>query len=138
MTIPQGSQLPQRASGLARIFRATGYSWSGLKLAFKSEAAFRQELALVAVLSPCLFLLPAAVNLEYRMLLVLGLAVILITELLNSAVEAIVDKTTPEFHALAKQAKDMGSAAVFISLVLNGFLWAGALWLAFGDTGKIL
>lgn len=132
MAIPEGSRLPNRASGLTRVIRAAGYSWSGLKAAFQSEAAFRQELGLVAILTPCIFLLPAAVSLEYRMLLGVGLAFILVTELLNSAVEAIVDKTTPEFHELAKQAKDMGSAAVFISLWSNGILWAGALWLAFG------
>lgn len=115
--------------GLARIARATGYSFKGLKAAFAGEEAFRQELLIVAVLSPlALWLGRTAVE---RALLIGSLLLLLIVELLNSAVEAAIDRIGPERHELSGRAKDMGSAAVFVALVLTGTVWlfvAAARW----------
>ena len=81
--------------------------------------------------------LPAAVllphlSLHYRLELVAAALLLLVVELLNSALEAIVDKASPEIHPLAKRAKDMGSAAVLLSVLINWIFWGGALWMAFG------
>ena len=108
-------------TGLTRIIKATGYSWQGLRAAWQNESAFRQEVTL------CLMMLPLAFVVGQTMmeaaLLIALLGVVLITELLNSAVEAAVDRVGHEHHDLAGRAKDMGSAAVFISLVLAGIVW---------------
>jgi diacylglycerol kinase (ATP) len=114
-----------KKKGLARIIAAFWYSLSGLRVAFQSEAAFRQELLLFFLLLPILFYLPAPSI--FKALLLCVNTLVLIVELLNSAVEAIVDLASPEFHTLAKQAKDMGSAAVMISLVLALMLWGYVL-----------
>ncbi|MDR1351280.1 MAG: diacylglycerol kinase [Zoogloeaceae bacterium] len=107
--------------GLARIVNALGYSVKGFIAAFRHEAAFRQELLLVAIALPLgLYLGENGVE---RALLTGSLLLVLIVELLNSAVEAIVDKTSPEFHDLAGRAKDLGSAAVMTSLILAGVVW---------------
>lgn len=107
--------------GLVRIARAAGYSFKGLRAAFAGEEAFRQELLLVAILTPAgLWLGRSAVE---RALLVGSLLLLLIVELLNSAVEAAIDRIGPERHELSGRAKDMGSAAVFLALVLTGAVW---------------
>lgn len=111
--------------GLGRLINAMKYSAKGFKAAWQHEAAFRQELALVVVALP-LGLYLGKTGIE-RALLVGSLFIILLTELLNSAIEAIVDKTSPEFHALAGRAKDLGSAAVFISLALAAVAWGFVL-----------
>ena len=111
--------------GLTRIIGAAGYSLSGLKTCFVNEAAFRQEVLLFIVLLPILLLLPVSVMMKIVLLLVNTL--VLIVELLNSAVEAIVDKASPEFNHLAKGAKDMGSAAVLLSLLAAGSAWTVAI-----------
>ncbi|MDR2625195.1 MAG: diacylglycerol kinase [Zoogloeaceae bacterium] len=104
-----------------RIVRALGYSLKGFVAAFRHEAAFRQELFLVAVTLPLgLYLGKNGIE---RALLVGSLLLVLIVELLNSAVEAIVDKTSPEFNELAGRAKDLGSAAVMSSLISAGVVW---------------
>ena len=109
-------------SGLTRIVSATGYSWVGLKAAFKHEAAFRQELFL------CLVLVPMALWLAHtgieRALLIGSLLLVLMVELLNSSVEAAVDRISDEHHELAGRAKDIGSAAVFVSLLNVVVIWA--------------
>ena len=118
---PESTAPPKSKPGLARIVNALGYSLRGLAAAFRHEAAFRQELFLVAIALPSgLYLGKNGVE---RTLLAGSLFLVLIVELLNSAVEAIVDKTSPELHALAERAKDMGSAAVMISLILAGVVW---------------
>ncbi|MDR0672309.1 MAG: diacylglycerol kinase [Zoogloeaceae bacterium] len=118
---PESTAPPKSKPGLARIVNALGYSLRGLAAAFRHEAAFRQELFLMAIALPSgLYLGKNGVE---RTLLAGSLFLVLIVELLNSAVEAIVDKTSPEFHALAGRAKDMGSAAVMISLILAGVVW---------------
>ena len=108
-------------TGLVRLFDAFGYSMKGFQAAWQNEAAFRQEALLAIVLLPTSFFL-ARTALELA-LLIGGVMLVLVTELLNSAIEAIVDKTTPEIHELAGRAKDMGSAAVLCALVACGAIW---------------
>ncbi|MFB9887803.1 diacylglycerol kinase [Balneatrix alpica] len=112
--------------GFSRIIKATGYSWQGLCQTFKQEAAFRQELALAALLMPFSWWL--ADTLLTWLMLVASLLLILICELLNSAIEAVVDRIGAEVHPLSGQAKDMGSAAVFISLGLAALVWGSLLY----------
>ncbi|MEE4174988.1 MAG: diacylglycerol kinase [Xanthomonadales bacterium] len=107
--------------GIARIIAATGYSWQGLKSCYRSEAAFRQELWLCAVLLAGSFWV-AQTLLEW-ILLIAPLFLLLIVELLNSAVEAVVDRIGGEHHELSGRAKDMGSAAVLLCLVLTALTW---------------
>ncbi|MEZ5538891.1 MAG: diacylglycerol kinase [Pseudomonadales bacterium] len=124
----QGSCKPGR-TGIARIIAATGYSWAGFKQAWKCEAAFRQELVLTLLLIPAAFWLGSS---AIEVALLIGSCfVVLITELLNSAVEAVVDLASPEQHPLAGQAKDMGSAAVFVSLTLVALVWGACAYQRF-------
>ena len=114
---------PQKgATGIRRLINATRYSWQGLAAAARHEAAFRQELLLAVVLLPLGLWLGA--NGVERALLAGGVLLVLIVELLNSGVEAAVDRISAEHHELAKRAKDYGSAAVMLSLVLTGGVWA--------------
>lgn len=108
-------------TGIARIIDATGYSWKGFRAAFKHEAAFRQELLLLLVLTPlALWLGEDGVDFA---LLIGSLLLVLMVELLNSAVEAVVDRIGSEHHELAGRAKDIGSAAVFVALVNAALVW---------------
>lgn len=111
--------------GLTRLINALGYSKDGLAAAWKNEAAFREEVLLAAVAFPLAFYL-GQTGIE-RALLAGSILFILIVEILNSAVEAVVDKASPEKHELAKRAKDMGSAAVLLTVLLAGAIWAAAL-----------
>lgn len=104
---------------------ATGYSIKGLKAAWTHEAAFRQELVLTLVLSISAFFLPVT-TLE-RVLMISSLLLILIVELINSAVEAVVDRVSDDWHELSGRTKDIGSAAVFVALFLALFVWASFL-----------
>ena len=108
-------------TGLTPIIKATGYSWQGLRAAWQNESAFRQEVTLCLIMLPLAFVVGQTM-METALLIAL-LGVVLITELLNSAVEAVVDRVGDEHHDLAGRAKDMGSAAVFISLVLTAIVW---------------
>ncbi len=112
---------PANNHGIKRIFRATGFSIKGLKAAWRHEAAFRQELLLTACMLPVALLLDIS-TLE-RLLLIFTLFIVLIVELLNSAIEAVVDRVGSEIHPLSGQAKDIASAAVFLSLMLCGMTW---------------
>jgi diacylglycerol kinase (ATP) len=114
------------ATGLRRIVDAAGYSMKGFRAAWRNESAFRQEVTLAALLVPCAFLL-GRTGAETGLLLA-TLAVVLITELLNSAIEAVVDRTGEEIDVLAGRAKDMGSAAVFVALVLVPVVWGCVAW----------
>lgn len=116
-----GADLKSR-SGLARISKAAIYSFYGFRAALKHEHAFRQELILVAVLTPVAVMLPVSPLSKLALMAVLLL--VLIVELLNSSIEAVVDKASPEIHPLAARAKDMGSAAVFLALLLAAATWA--------------
>lgn len=110
------------ATGWRRIVRAAGYSAAGLRYAFEHEAAFRQEIALFVVLAPLsLWLADDSVS---RILMIGSLMLVIIVELLNSAIEATIDLVSPEPHPLAKAAKDIGSAAVMISLFLSATIWS--------------
>ncbi|MBF0097967.1 MAG: diacylglycerol kinase [Magnetococcales bacterium] len=113
-------------TGLRRILRATVYSLQGLRAAWKSEAAFRQELILALFLAPVAFFVGQ--NATQRVLLLATLFIVVITELLNSAIEATVDRIGSEQHPLAGQAKDIGSAAVFVSLLLLVVTWGLIVW----------
>jgi diacylglycerol kinase (ATP) len=109
-------------TGIKRVLNAAGYSWAGLSAAFKHEDAFRQELFLALVLVPlALFLGHTGIE---RALMVGAVLGVLIVELLNSAVEAAVDRISLEHHQLIKRAKDMGSAAVMIALINVVVVWA--------------
>ena len=110
------------ATGLARLARAAGDSLRGLRAAWRTEAAFRQECVLAAVLVPAAFFVGA--TLAQSALLIATVALVLVVELLNSAVEAAVDRVGRERHPLAGRAKDMASAAVFVSLLVVVVTWA--------------
>lgn len=117
--------IPGKKTGLSHLLAATSYSFQGLKAAFCGEAAFRHDLLLAAFQTVLAFVLP--LGLVNRMVLVcLGL-VLLGVELLNSALEAVVDLVSPQWNPLAKRAKDMGSAAVFCLLAALGAAWAMTL-----------
>jgi diacylglycerol kinase (ATP) len=114
------------ATGLRRIADAAGYSWKGFRAAWRNESAFRQESALAALLIPCAFLLGR--NAMEVSLLLVTLGIVLVTELLNSAIEATVDRIGEEVNDLAGRAKDMGSAAVFVALTLVVVVWGLTAW----------
>ena len=112
--------------GVARIFRAARYSFTGFIAAIRCEAAFRQELALFVVMAPVALWLGHSGT--ERALMIGSLFLILIVELLNSAVESVVDRVGTERHSLSGQAKDMGSAAVALALINAALVWALILW----------
>ena len=108
-------------TGVQRLWNALGYSLQGMASAFRHEDAFRQECMLAAVLIPAALLIP--VGGTEKALMIASVLVVLIVELLNSAVEAAVDRISLENHLLAKRAKDFGSAAVFLSLINVAAVW---------------
>ena len=112
---------PEKPTGLNRIIKATCYSWAGIKAAFKHEPAFRQELAALICLFP-LGLFSGQNGVE-KAVLISPLLLVLLTELVNSAIEAIVDRTGLGYHPLSERAKDLGSAAVFVSIILAIIVW---------------
>ncbi|MCE1172384.1 diacylglycerol kinase [Azovibrio restrictus] len=113
-------------TGLTRLWNALGYSKKGIAAAWKHEAAFRQEMLLLLAGVPLGLWLGR--NGVERALLLGSLILVPVVELLNSAVEAVVDKTSPEYHELAGRAKDLGSAAVLFALVFMAVVWACVLW----------
>jgi diacylglycerol kinase (ATP) len=112
-------------TGLDRIGQAAVNSWSGLRMAFVGESAFRQEVILAVVMLPAAFWVGR--NWEQVALLAGSVMLVLIVELLNSGIEAVVDRVSYEWHDLSKRAKDLGSAAVLVSLLLCGGIWLAAL-----------
>jgi diacylglycerol kinase (ATP) len=112
-------------TGIDRIVRAAGHSWSGLRLAYGGESAFRQETWLALALLPAAFWLGQ--GWVQVALLVGSVLLVLIVELLNSGIEAVVDRVSYEWHELSKRAKDLGSAAVMLALLLCGGIWLAAL-----------
>jgi diacylglycerol kinase (ATP) len=113
-------------TGFKRIVNATFFSCAGLRAAWRNEAAFRQECALAIVLTPAAFWVgDTAVE---RSLLIGTCWLVLIVELLNSAVEAVVDRVGTDHHKLSGQAKDLGSAGVFVSLALTALVWGLIGW----------
>ena len=117
------------ATGLTRVINAFGYSMKGLRAAFINEAAFRQELLLFIVMTPLAIWLGQ--NGIEQALLIGSLFVVLIAELMNSAIEAIVDRVGSEWHELSGRAKDIGSAAVLIALVNVFVVWILVLYKQF-------
>lgn len=108
-------------TGVRRLINAFGYSMDGFKAAYQHEDAFRQEVWLSLVLIPLAFYLEAEAL--HRILMVGSVLLVMIVELLNSAVEAVVDRVSIERHALAKRAKDIGSAAVLLALINLCVVW---------------
>ena len=120
-----GSEFKSKG-GAKRIFSAFIYSLDGFRAAWRNEHAFRQELALVVVGVVIALLLPIPARDQLALIGVLVL--VLVVELLNSAIEAIVDRVSLDRHPLSKNAKDFGSAAVLLTLLLAGAVWAVILW----------
>lgn len=116
----------KRRTGFDRLLHAGVHSWHGLRAAARHESAFRQELLLGAVLLPLAWWLGA--GWQERVLLGGSVLLVLVVELLNSGIEAVVDRVSLDLHDLSKRAKDYGSAAVLIALTLCGWVWAEALW----------
>lgn len=108
--------------GVARAWHAAKNSWCGLVYAFMEESAFRQELTLFILLTPIAVLLP--ITLLEKSLLISSLMMVLVIELLNSSVEAAIDRISFEHHDLSKRAKDFGSAAVMLALFVAALIWA--------------
>lgn len=121
MNAPQDESPFKGKTGLRRVWNALRYSLAGLRAAYGCEDAFRQEVWLAALLLPLTFLL--AVTGVERALMIGSIFVVLVVELLNSAVEAAVDRVSLERHRLAKRAKDIGSAAVLLALVNVALVW---------------
>ena len=127
MTAPQRPAKGQR--GIKRLWHATCYSAAGLRAAWTGEAAFRQEVLAAVVLLPLAWWLGG--NWVEAALLAGSVLLVLIAELINSALEAVVDRGGSDWNVHAKRAKDMGSAAVLIALVLAAGIWLAALWQRF-------
>ncbi len=108
-------------TGIKRILKATVYSWQGFKAVYKHEEAFRQELLLSVILVPVGFFL-GDTGIE-KALLIGSVLLLLLVEVLNSAIEAVVDRFGGEIHKLSGRAKDMGSAAVFLAIVMLVVIW---------------
>lgn len=113
--------MANNVTGLMRIIKAAGYSWKGIRAAWQHEAAFRQEAvaAIVAIIIACWLDVDAIT----RVLLIGSVMLVIIVEILNSAIEAVVDRIGSEIHPLAGRAKDMGSAAVLLTILLAIFVW---------------
>ena len=122
--------MTNQATGLTRIIKAAGYSYKGFSAAWQHEAAFRQEL--VATVLAIILAIWLDVGAIARILLIGSVALVMIVEILNSAIEAVVDRIGSEHHELSGRAKDMGSAAVSLAIVLALFVWGTVLWQHFG------
>lgn len=122
--------MANNTTGLTRIINAAGYSWKGFRAAWINEAAFRQEgvAAVVAVIIACWL----DVDPVTRVLLIGSVLLVMIVEILNSAIEAVVDRIGTERHELSGRAKDMGSAAVLLAIIIALITWATLLWSHFG------
>lgn len=113
-------------TGVARLIAATGYSMQGFKATWRHEEAFRLEIC------ACLFFIPASywlgTDLTHKLLLVTSCVLVLLAELFNSAIEATVDRVSHENHPLSGLAKDIGSAGVFLTMMLFLLIWGSSLW----------
>ena len=124
MTTPYDiKQNPHKGNrGLTRAWHAAKNSWCGIVYAYKEESAFRQELTLLALLTPTALWMP--ISPIEKCVLISSLILVLVVELLNSSVEAAIDRISFEHHDLSKRAKDFGSAAVMLALLIAALLWA--------------
>ncbi|WP_312414281.1 diacylglycerol kinase [Pseudescherichia sp.] len=118
--------MANNTTGLTRIIKAAGYSWKGVRAAWLNEAAFRQES--VAVILAVVIACWLDVDAITRVLLIGSVVLVMIVEILNSAIEAVVDRIGTDFHELSGRAKDMGSAAVLMSILLALATWGILLW----------
>ena len=125
MPRPHNPEIPKH-TGFTRLFKALGHSRAGFVSAYHTEAAFRQEVWLATVLIPLALLID--VGLLERTLLISSLLLVMIVELLNSGIEAVVDRISLDRHELSKHAKDVGSAAVLLTLMIFLATWASVLW----------
>ncbi|ALV93806.1 MULTISPECIES: diacylglycerol kinase [Pantoea] len=118
--------MANNVTGFQRIVNAAGYSWQGLRAAWQNEAAFRQEAiaAVIAVIVACWL----DIDVISRVLMIGSVVLVIIIEIINSAIEAVVDRIGEERHPLAGRAKDMGSAAVLLAILLALFVWITLLW----------
>jgi diacylglycerol kinase (ATP) len=116
----------KKRTGWQRLWAATGYSIQGLKAAWNNETAFRQEVVLVLVMAPVACWM--GTTMTQRAALIFSLLLVLIVELLNSAIEATVDRIGTEYHELAGRAKNMGSAAVLVALIVATGVWGFVAW----------
>ncbi len=118
--------MANNTAGFTRIIKAAGYSWKGLRAAWINEAAFRQEgvAAVIAIAVACWL----DVDPVIRILLIGSVVLVMIVEILNSAIEALVDRVGTDYHELSGRAKDMGSAAVLIAILLAVLTWVTLLW----------
>ncbi len=132
--------MANNTTGFTRIIKAAGYSWKGLRAAWINEAAFRQEgvAVLLAVVIACWLDVDAIT----RVLLISSVMLVMIVEILNSAIEAVVDRIGSEYHELSGRAKDMGSAAVLIAIIVAVITWVHpvmvAFWITLPDFDKSL
>ncbi|MFY9997776.1 MAG: diacylglycerol kinase [Leclercia sp.] len=118
--------MANNTTGLTRIIKAAGYSWKGIRAAWINEAAFRQEgMAVVAAIIIACWL---DIDPITRVLLIGSVMLVMIVEILNSAIEAVVDRIGTDYHELSGRAKDMGSAAVLMSILVAVFTWVTLLW----------
>lgn len=125
MTDREATDAQKRRSGLSRVAHALRYSLAGLRAGWR-EPAFRQEALIAAVLLPAAFWLGNGwVEVAFLCAVVI---LVMVVELLNTGIETAIDRIGPEWHDLSKRAKDMGSAAVLLSLLLCGGVWSAALW----------
>lgn len=118
--------MANQSTGLARVYKAAGYSVKGLTAAWKNEAAFRQEA--VAAIIAIILAFWLDVDAIARLLLIGSVILVIIIEVINSAIEAVVDRIGSELHELSGRAKDMGAAAVFLAILLALFVWITVLW----------
>ncbi|MEQ1976798.1 MULTISPECIES: diacylglycerol kinase [unclassified Xenorhabdus] len=118
--------MANQSTGLNRIIKAAGYSAKGIKAAWQNEAAFRQE-TMAAILA-IIIAFSIDFGLLERLLLIGAVMLVVIVEILNSAIESVVDRIGSEYHELSGRAKDMGSAAVLLSILLALFIWGMIFW----------
>lgn len=118
--------MTNQATGLKRIIKATGYSYQGLTAAWRNEAAFREELVVTVI--AIILATWLDVGVIARILLVGSVLLVMIVEILNSAIEAVVDRVGSDYHELSGRAKDMGSAAVLLAIIFALFVWCSVLW----------
>lgn len=113
-------------TGFSRLIAATGYSAKGFRAAWRHEEAFRIEACLALIFLPAAFFVTN--DLTHQLLLVVASGLVIMAELINSAIEAVVDRISHDLHPLSGQDKDLGSATVFVSLVMFVILWSATLW----------
>lgn len=124
------------ATGFRKLANSTRYSWLGFRSAWRYEEAFRHEVRLAVVMAPFAFVIGE--DHTHSLLLLLSIGLVLLAEIINTAVESVVDRIGAEPHPLAGQAKDLGSSAVFLSLSIAGIVWISSIYRYFYGSNGIL